>query len=121
MWRTAKRPVGVGCFFVPTATSYRRTSVLPMRTTRIFFLVETAMVSGPLTTSAFTARGDKRRMRHKRTRFMHFFSACGRPKSPLGGEALDGLRLVVVDAEHRQQIGQAESLAHAVLRLEEAQ
>src|SRR5437762_286495 len=36
-------------------------------------------------------------------------------------EALDRFRLAVVNAEHRQQVGQAQRLPHAVLWLEQAE
>src|SRR5947207_4561976 len=114
MWRTAKRPFGVGCFFDPTATEYRFTSVAPMRTTRMRFCVETAIDSGPLTTLV-AAKSTSSRV------CTGGISARYLPPKLRLREALDRVRLALVHAEHRQQIGQAQRLPHAVLRLEQAE
>src|ERR1041385_625591 len=60
MCRTPKRPIGVGCFDVPTATSYFFTSCPLMRTTRIFFCVETAMESGEGAAGAAMSNSERR-------------------------------------------------------------
>src|SRR5207244_11475756 len=67
MWRTEKRPIGVGLTFVPTATVYVLTSVPPIRTTRIFFCVLHAIDSGPeALLAAGTAGAMRKRERKKR-------------------------------------------------------
>src|SRR5436190_7022692 len=127
MWRTPKRPIGVVCFGVPTATSYCFTSWPPMRTTRIFFCVETAMLSGA------GAGAPARNKRERRRAVMPRLSAkrgsgfsCAATLSKTGdhcaqeipdpsgeqlcGEGLERFRLGLVDAEHRQEIGEAEGL-----------
>src|SRR5205823_5931782 len=69
------------------------------------------MVRGPLMTTEFAAR------RTARTRFMTSLTAG----SVLIPEALQRLGLTLVNAEHRQEVRQAEGLAHAVLGLEKPQ
>src|SRR5215212_4363274 len=112
MWRTPKRPLGVACFFVPTATSYLRTSCGPTRTTRILFWVLAAMVSGPETTAFFVARSV---VNSRATRSMSDLWCRS------GAECLHRVGFRLVHAEHREEVRQAEGTRHAVLRFEQAE
>src|SRR5215218_3990847 len=87
--------------------------------------MDTAMVSGPEAVSAGAAAAKLNAMSEMTRGLMHscecmplaIFSGSG----SRFGEAFDRVRLAVVHAEHRQEIGQAQRLPHPVLRLEQAQ
>src|SRR3954454_3454078 len=80
-----------------------------MRTTRIFFCVETAMLRGAGAAAPVRRNSDRNRG------IMPPPTAA----SVLSLERLHGLALGLVDAEHRQEIRELQRAADAVLRLEE--